>query len=222
MARQVVNVGFVEKYNQMCDTVRKAKTTADMRTLLPKVKQFVTAYKGIDEEATKRVFDMFSAKLHDMVSENDVVFKSLQKRMDEVKSRVYDPTEYEKGKDYASATNTTLLQLMARLPKGKTSANSYAIANTINQNLNSVAGCRAVLELMKYPAYADMVDERQKQRAFEGSKTKAQRAFESARDTELKEVGESQAQVYNDGFHLRTIAKQTEAFTQPTVFGATE
>ena len=37
---------------------------------------------------------------------------------------------------------------------------------------------RQVLELLKYPAYADMVSAKIRERAFEGSKSSAEQAFD--------------------------------------------
>ena len=87
------------------------------------------------------------------------------------------------------------------------------ITKVLTDSINSgVIGSKAVLELLKYPAYADMVSAKIRERAFEGSKSSAEQAFDRLKESELKEAEQGLASVYMRGFHLRNIEKQVNAF----------
>lgn len=64
--------------------------------------------------------------------------------------------------------------------------------------------------------YADMVSAKIRERDFEGSKSSAEQAFDRLKESELKEAEQGFASVYMQGFHLRNIEKQVNAFKNPT------
>ena len=97
------------------------------------------------------------------------------------------------------------------------------ITKILNDSINSgVIGSKAVLELLKYPAYADMVSAKIRERAFEGSKSSAEQAFDRLKESELKEAEQGLASVYLQGFHLRNIEKQVNAFKKPSAWNPDE
>lgn len=97
------------------------------------------------------------------------------------------------------------------------------ITKVLTDSINSgVIGSKAVLELLKYPAYADMVSAKIRERAFEGSKSSAEQAFDRLKEAELKEAEQGLASVYMQGFHLRNIEKQVNAFKKPSAWNPDE
>ena len=97
--------------------------------------------------------------------------------------------------------------------------NCKVLTDSIN---SGVIGSKAVLELLKYPAYADMVSAKIRERAFEGSKSSAELAFDRLKESELKEAEQGLASVYLQGFHLRNIEKQVNAFKKPSAWNPNE
>lgn len=209
-------LAIVEKHNALLTQIRKATTVEDMRQLFADVKEFIAMYEEIDTDATNRVAKGYSDKLQEMLKENDVVYTRLSEKAENVFSMEYD---FEKEKDDTQAVQNKVLQLMAQLPKAKTLATAGAIANIIEQAIKSgTVGCKAVLELMKYPVYLDMISESQKHSAFVGSKSESQQAFERLKEKELREVEKTRADVYLKGFHLRNIEKQIKNFSKTSVW----
>lgn len=209
-------LAIVEKHNALLTQIRKTTTVEDMRQLFADVKEFISTYEIIDTDATNRVTKCYAEKLQEMMKENDVVYTRLSEKAENVSSMEYD---FEKEKDNTQAVQNIVLQLMAQLPKAKTLATAGAITNTIEQAIKSgTAGCKAVLELMKYPVYLDMINESQKHSAFLGSKSKSQQAFERMKEKELHEVEKFRAEVYLKGFHLRNIQKQVENFSKTSAW----
>lgn len=70
--------------------------------------------------------------------------------------------------------------------------------------------------------YADMVSAKIRERAFEGSKSSAEQAFDRLKESELKEAEQGLASVYMQGFHLRNIEKQVNAFKKPSAWNPDE
>lgn len=79
-----------------------------------------------------------------------------------------------------------------------------------------------VIRIVPYPAYADMVSAKIRERAFEGSKSSAEQAFDRLKESELKEAEQGLASVYMQGFHLRNIEKQVNAFKKPSAWNPDE
>lgn len=77
---------------------------------------------------------------------------------------------------------------------------------------SGVVGCKAVLALIQYPAYADMVNERQKAKAVDGSKSDAQKAFEHAMGLTQREYAKQCAELYHEGARLRRLNKRVDSF----------
>lgn len=203
-------LSLIQQYNDLFGGINKAKTVEDMRTLETAVKGFYNDYKGADIESTLRIVNMYADKLHSMVSDNSATFDKLNEKLSNIKGREYD---FAGEKDDTGAVQTRMLQLMGQLPKTKTTANASAIKNTINEVISSgVVGSKAVLQLMGYPAYTDMVDEMQKHNAVEGSKSEAQKVAERYNDTEYQKVSAECAETYNTGFLLRGMAKNMDNF----------
>lgn len=206
----MANISLIQRYNDLNNSIRKAKTYKEMNGLDTDVREFYSECKDVDNEYATRILDMYVNKLHEMVSDNSAAYDTLHKKMDEIKSRGYD---FDGEKDDTAAVQTKMLQLMGQLPKTKTKANAYVITNTINEVIASgVIGCKAVLSLVGYPAYADMVDERQRLHAVEGSKSAAQRAAENGNKLMLEMFGKECADVFNEGFKFRGLEKRLEQF----------
>ena len=70
--------------------------------------------------------------------------------------------------------------------------------------------------------YANEKDDTQAVRAFEGSKSSAEQAFDRLKESELKEAEQGLASVYMQGFHLRNIEKQVNAFKKPSAWSPNE
>ena len=115
------------------------------------------------------------------------------------------------------------LKDMSQMPKVMNSNHANRITKVLTDSINSgVIGSKAVLELLKYPAYADMVSAKIRERAFEGSKSSAEQAFDRLKESELKEAEQGLASVYMQGFHLRNIEKQVIAFKKPSAWNPDE
>ena len=115
------------------------------------------------------------------------------------------------------------LKDMSQMPKVMNSNHANRITKVLTDSINSgVIGSKAVLELLKYPAYADMVSAKIRERAFEGSKSSAEQAFDRLKESELKEAEQGLASVYMQGFHLRNIEKQVNAFKKPSAWNPDE
>ena len=115
------------------------------------------------------------------------------------------------------------LKDMSQMPKVMNSNHANRITKVLTDSINSgVIGSKAVLELLKYPAYADMVSAKIRERAFGGSKSSAEQAFDRLKESELKEAEQGLASVYMQGFHLRNIEKQVNAFKKPSAWNPDE
>lgn len=212
---------IIENYNRLLEQFRKAKTVDDVRTLTATVKDFISVYKKVDKNMVNEIYEKLQSKLQDMVAENAFVYDRMNNRVEEIRNRGYD---YANEKDDTQAVQSKALQLMSQLPK--TTANSVhanRITKILNDSINTgVVGSKAVLELLKYPAYADMVSTKIRERAFEGSKSSAEQAFDRLKESELKEAEQGLASVYLQGFHLRNIEKQVNAFKKPSAWNPNE
>ena len=191
----MANISMIEEHNELF------------------TKKFYSMYEGVDNTAANRIYELCKKKLHELVEENETIFSRMTARAESVSNRMYD---FAGEQDDRQAVNNMVLQLISQLPKMKTTASG--ITKIIEQSMKSVIGCKAVLELMKYPAYIDMIDERQRQRAFDGSKSESQKTFERLKEKELAEVNKALSDVYLQGFHLRTLEKQIIDFKKPTVW----
>lgn len=211
---------IVENYNKLFEQINHAKTVDDVRILIADVREFISVYKKADKNLVNRAYEKFQTKLREMIEENEFVHDRMFEKVNETRNWAYD---FAGEKDDSQAVQSTALQLMARLPKTKTTANENGISTLITNTIKSgVIGSKAVMELLKYPAYADMVSERFKQRAFEGSKSPAELAFERAKETHVKQAEQALASVYLQGFHLRNIEKQAIAFKKPSAWTSSE
>ena len=155
-----------------------------------------------------------------VASVRDFVYDRMNNRVEEIRNRGYD---YANEKDDTQAVQSKALQLMSQMPKVMNSNHANRITKLLNDSINSgVIGSKAVLELLKYPAYADMVSAKIRERAFEGSKSSAEQAFDRLKESELKEAEQGLASVYMQGFHLRNIEKQVNAFKKPSAWNPDE
>lgn len=211
---------IVESYNKLFEQIAKAKTIDDVRTLVASVKGFISMYKRVDKNMVNEIYDKFQTKLKDMVAENAFVYERMNSKVEEIRNRGYD---FAQEKDDSQAVQTKALQIMSQMPKQMNNTNANRITKILNDSINSgVVGSKAVLELLKYPAYADMVSVKVRERAFEGSKSATEQAFDRLKDAELKDAEQALASVYLQGFHLRNIEKQVNAFKKPTTWNQDE
>ncbi|MEG0691926.1 MAG: hypothetical protein RR012_08460 [Oscillospiraceae bacterium] len=199
----MANMSFIEQYNKLFSLIEKAGNDTDMTNLYPTIKKFVTDYESVDKTATDRIYTKFADKMQGMLEENDFVYQRMNNKVEEIRNRQYD---FAGETDTTQAVQSKVLQLMAELPKTKTTSNANQIINKLNATIaTGVIGSKAVLELLKYPAYIDMITETVKQHAFAGSKTPAQQAFDNLKDSELNEATKALTSVYMQGFHLRKL-----------------
>lgn len=205
---------IIENYNKLFEQIAKAKTVDDARALVASVKEFISMYKRVDKNITDEIYGKLQTKLKDMVAENTFVYERANSNAEEIRNRGYD---YANEHDDSQAVQSKVLQLMSQMPKVMNSIHANRITKVLNDSINSgVIGSKAVLDLLKYPAYADMVSAKIRERAFEGSKSAAEQAFDRLKESELKEAEQALASVYMQGFHLRNIEKQVDAFKKPS------
>lgn len=205
---------IIENYNMVFQKIAHAKTVDDVRNMVATAKAFISMYKKVDKEMVNRIYEKLQTKMHDLIDENAFMYEQKNNRIEEISNRTYD---YTNAKDDSRAVQNKALQLMAQMPKVMNSNHANRITKVLNDSINTgVVGSKAVLELLKYPAYADMVSAKIRERAFEGSKSAAEQAFERLRESELREAEQALASVYMQGFHLRKMAKQVDAFKKPS------
>lgn len=218
----VANNGLtiVENYNKLFEQIRQAKTSDDIRILIERIKDFTSVYKKADNAMVNKIYEQFQTQLKSLIEENSFVYERMLSKVNEARGCAYD---FAGEADDSQAVQNRTWQLMAQLPKIRTTANANAITAIISHTVNSgVIGSKAVLELLKLPAFADMVSEKYRQKAFEGSKTPAQLSFERLKKDSLKEAEHALSSVYTQGFHLRNMEKQVNAFMQPSNWGVAD
>lgn len=209
-------LSMVESYNNLFEQIRKATTADDMKEVYYGIKNYASLYKNVDESAVSNISAKFTDRLQELLDENESVYTRLSEKAENISNRAYD---FTKDKDDTQAVNSKLLQLMAELPKQQTRANTGQITSIISKAIASgVVGCKAVLGLMKYPAYIDMIGEKQRHDALNGSKSAEQQEFERKQEKELREVDVLRCDVYKQGFHLRNLAKRIASNQKQSAF----
>lgn len=149
----VANNGLtiIENYNKLLEQIRKAKTIDDVRILVASTRDFISVYKRVDKNMVNEIYEKLQGKLHDMVAENAFVYDRMNNRVEEIRNRGYD---YANEKDDTQAVQSKALQLMSQMPKVMNSNHANRITKVLTDSINSgVIGSKAVLELLKYPAY---------------------------------------------------------------------
>lgn len=203
-------VNVISRYNNLYGRISKA-TTEDMSSLFDDVRNFYADCKNMDSVHVKRIVDMYMDKFEQMLSDNATAYNKKWEKLDKAKNEAYD---FSGEKDDTAAVQTMMLQLIGQLPKVNNKANAFSVTTTIDNALKSVVGCKAVLMLAQYPAYADMVSVHQREKAVDGSKSKAQKAFEHAIGLMQAEYGKECAELLGQGFRLRTLHKRVSSFMQ--------
>lgn len=207
---------IIERHNTLFRQIEAAKTADDVRVLVEAVKGFIVSYKSVDKAMTKRIYEKLLNKVNDMVVENEFVYQRINTRLEEATNRAYD---FSGEKDDSQAVQSKMLHLMSQLPKVINSNNLNRINRTLNDSINSgVIGSKAVLELLKYPAYAGSISATIRERAFNGSKSAAEHAFDRLKETERKNVEQALASVYLQGYRLRKSQKRLASFKKPTAW----
>lgn len=207
---------IIERHNALFEQIEAAKTADDVRTLVEAVKGFIVSYKSVDKTMTKRIYEKLLNKVNDMVVENEFVYQRINTRLEEATNRAYD---FSGEKDDSQAVQSKMLQLMSQMPKVINSNNLNRINRTLNDSINSgVIGSKAVLELLKYPAYAGSISATIRERAFNGSKSAAEHAFDRLKETERKNVEQALASMYLQGYRLRKSQKRLASFKKPTAW----
>ena len=206
----MANLNLVRRHNSLFNRIEKA-TVADVSELFYDVKDFYTECKDVDSISVKRIVDKFVEKFQKMLDDNTAAYNKKNEKLNEAKNERYD---FSGEKDDKGAVQTMTLQLMGSLPpKVNNKANAYAINTAIDNAIKSgVVGCKAVLALIQYPAYADRVNERQKAKAVDGSKSDAQKAFEHAMGLTQREYAKQCAKLYHEGARLRRLNKRVDSF----------
>lgn len=204
-----VNLNVVQRNNELFHRIEKA-TVENISDLFYDVKDFYDECKGVDNISVKRIVDKYVQKFQQMLSDNATAYDKKLGKLEEAKNESYD---FSGEQDDTAAVQTMTLQIMGQLPKVNNKANAFTIATVINKALQSgVDGCKAVLALAQYPAYADMVSVRQREKAVDGSKSKAQKAFEHAMGLTQTEYGKQCAELYHQGARLRRLNKRVDSF----------
>lgn len=206
----MANINIVQRHNDLFNKINRA-TTDEMSALFDEVKDFFIECKDIDNISAKRILDKYMEKFETMISDNATAYNKKWEKLENAKNEAYD---FNGERDDTAAVQTMTLQLMGQLPKVSNKANAFSITTTIDNALKSSVGCKAVLSLAQYPAYADMVSVRQREKAVDGSKSKAQKAFEHAIGLMQAEYGKECAELLGQGFRLRTLNKRVSAFMQ--------
>ncbi len=207
---------IIERHNALFGQIEAAKTADDVCVLVEAVKGFIVSYKNVDKTMTKRIYEKLLNKVNDMVVENEFVYQRINTRLEEATNRAYD---FSGEKDDSQAVQSKLLQLMSQMPRVINSNNLNRINKTLNDAINSgVIGSKAVLELLKYPAYAGAISATIRERAFNGSKSAGEHAFDRLKETERKNVEQALASVYLQGYRLRKSQKRLVSFKKPTVW----
>lgn len=205
------NLNVVQRHNELCKQIRNA-TVENVSALFEDVKSFYAECKEIDSVSAKRIIDKYVEKFQQMLSDNATAYNKKYEKLEKAKNERYDFSG-EGEKDDTGKVKTMTLQLMGSLPKTNNKADAYVINSMIDKALKSgVIGCRAVLALAQYPAYEDMVNERQRAKAVEGSKSVAQKAFEHAMEMTQAECGKQCVELYHQGARLRRLNKRVDSF----------
>ena len=205
----MANLNVVQRHNSLFNRIEKAKV-ADISELFCDVKDFYTECKDVDRISVKRIVNKYVEKFRQMLDDNTAAYNKKNEKLNEAKNEYYD---FAGEKDDTGAVQTMIFQLMGSLPKVNNKANAYTINTVIDNAIKSgVVGCKAVLALIQYPAYADMVNERQKAKAVDGSKSDAQKAFEHAMGLTQREYAKQCAELYHEGARLRRLNKRVDSF----------
>lgn len=205
----MANLNLVQRHNSLFNRIEKA-TVEDISDLFYDVKDFYAECKEIDSFSAKRIVDKYVEKFQQMLNDNAAAYDKKNEKLNEAKNERYD---FSGEKDDTGAVQTMTLQLMGSMPKVSNKANAHIIDTAIDNAIKSGnVGCKAVLALIQYPAYADMVNERQKTKAVEGSKSSAQRAFESLMEKIQTEYGKQCVALYHQGARLRRLNKRVDSF----------
>lgn len=205
----MASLNVVQRHNELCKQIRNA-TIESMSELFNDISDFYAECKEIDNVSAKRIVTMFSEKFRQMLDDNASAYDKKNKKLNEAKNERYD---FSGEKDDTGAVQTMTLQLMGSLPKVSNKANAHAINTAIDNAIKSgVVGCKAVLALIQYPVYADMVNERQKAKAVDGSKSDAQKAFERLMKKTQAEYGKQCVELYHQGARLHRLNKRVDSF----------
>lgn len=197
---------LVEQYNNLFADIKRAETREDISNLYQGVISFVDNYRDLDPESTNRIYDQFSDRLNEMLKTNDELYQEYRQQLDEVRNTQYS---FEGEKDDRQAVDSKVLQLLAQMPKHVTQANESLLRNNLIKEINSgIIGSKAVLQLLNYPAYSDLLTPDLKKRALNNSKTEKQLKFEAKKEEAEKELNDVMAKAYMRGFHLRNVAKR--------------
>lgn len=205
----MANLNIVQWHNELCKRIRNA-TVDNISELFYDVRDFYTECKDVDKISVKRIVDKYVEKFKQMLDDNTAAYNKKNEKLNEAKNECYD---FAGEKDDTGAVQTMIFQLMGSLPKVNNKANAYTINTVIDNAIKSgVVGCKAVLALIQYPAYADMVNERQKAKAVDGSKSDAQKAFERLMEKTQAEYGKQCVELYHQGARLRRLSKRVDSF----------
>lgn len=197
---------LVEQYNNLFADIKRAKTREDISNLYQGVISFVDNYRDLDPDSTNRIYDQFSDRLNEILETNDELYQGYRQQLDEVRNTQYS---FEGEKDDRQAVDSKVLQLLAQMPKHVTQANESLLRNNLIKEINSgIIGSKAVLQLLNYPAYSDLLTPDLKKRALNNSKTEKQLKFEAKKEEAEKELNDVMAKAYMRGFHLRNVAKR--------------
>lgn len=199
---------LVDQNNDLFTGINRAETRKEISSLYQDVKNFVDNYNEVDPVSTNRIYNQYSDKLNNMLETNEELYQEYRQQLNEVRKMQYS---FNGEKDDRQAVDSKVLQLLAKMPKHVTQANESLLRNNLIKEVNSgIIGSKAVLQLLNYPAYSDLLTPDLKTRALNNSKTEKQLKFEAKKEEVEKELGNVVAKAYMRGFHLRNIAKSID------------
>lgn len=214
-----LKMSIIQDYNELFTDISTIGSVEAVREVSKKLKEFKSKHQEESPEDYRRLQEMFAEKVQGLLKLIENTFDEKNAILKKEKERTYN---FSREPDMTNKINTATLQLMARLPKKKTTGTGSQIMNILVGSLNSRVGCLAVLELLKSPAYSEMIPQRIIEQAAEGSKSEDQRIFEQNQQQKISEIDKERTQAYLQGFHLRNMIKKGIAGFENTSFWDTQ
>jgi hypothetical protein len=214
-----LKMSIIQDYNELFTDISKIDSVEAVREVSKKLKKFKSKHQEESPEDYRRLQEMFAEKVQGLLKLIENTFDEKNAILKKEKEKAYNSS---REPDMTNEINTAVLRLMARLPKKKTTGTGTQIMNILMSSLNSRAGCLAVLELLKYPVYSEMIPQRIIEQAAEGSKSEDQKIFEQKQQQKISEIEQERNLAYLQGFHLRNMINKGITGFQNTSFWDTQ
>lgn len=215
-----MNEQMINAYNDIFTANGKIETQEDLDSFEELVNDFLDEFPDADTGLIDKVQKMLDDHLANFIENQAVDFENKSKKLKKEQSQGYD---FAGEDDDTAAVNTALLQLMAQLPKQISQANESTTRNLLLKQIESgIVGAKVVLQLLNYPAYADVITEQVKTKALEASKSDKQKKFEKNKSDSTEKSRKETAESYNAGFRARTKQKRLDQKNKKSAFGSQE